>query len=315
MGQEHSNQNGKLSPDRLVRGALAKIGDMLDRATGRGWQPTSSLATSELIEKLKVLLDLESATDEKGRTFVPHFIRLNMQWDKFAADSDESLRTLENELLIAAVDHINDRNYYTRGPLRIEARPDYFTNGVVLRVSFAPIGSEERETSLQLNRQDSDEEPASATSQRFTITARFESNGRPTERKFELSAGERLTIGRGKSNDLALGDESVSKVHSSLYVTPSFTLMVADTGSTNGTFVNGQRISYGKAVDAGLNPRITFGAVAVEFAVEAIGIARESDELEADDSPEPNAASVDALLHDSGSESSARSDEHNIENV
>jgi hypothetical protein len=47
----------KLSPDWFVRGVLTKIGDTFDKLTGRNWKPSSSLATSELSEKLRKLLD------------------------------------------------------------------------------------------------------------------------------------------------------------------------------------------------------------------------------------------------------------------
>ena len=63
------------SPDWLVQGVLTKLGDVFDKLTGRGWKPSSSLATSELIEKLKSLLDSEAEPSDDGRgTFVPHNI-------------------------------------------------------------------------------------------------------------------------------------------------------------------------------------------------------------------------------------------------
>src|SRR5258706_11205679 len=102
-----------ISRDWLVQGVLTKIGDIFDRLTGRGWKPSSSLATSELVERLKALLDAEAENTDGRGFFVPHNVQLKMQWDKFSTDSDESLRKLENELLTAAVDHINDRRYYT----------------------------------------------------------------------------------------------------------------------------------------------------------------------------------------------------------
>ena len=129
-----------ISADWLVRGVLTKIGDIFDRLTGRGYKPSSSLATSELIERLKFLLDSE-AEEEDGRTFVPHNVKLKMQWDKFSTDSTESLRELENEFLVAAIDHINDKRYYTNAPFHVEAKPDYFTQGVKLFVSFDTLGS------------------------------------------------------------------------------------------------------------------------------------------------------------------------------
>ena len=142
--------NKSISPDWLVRGVLTKIGDIFDRLTGRRWKPSSSLATSELVERLKALLDAEAENTEGRGFFVPHNVQLKMQWDKFSADSDESLRKLENELLIAAVDHINDRRYYTYQPFSIEVKPDYFTTGVKLFVSFEKIVDEDDASAINV---------------------------------------------------------------------------------------------------------------------------------------------------------------------
>jgi len=110
-----------------MRGVLTKLGDTFDRLTGRRWTPSSSLATSELIEKLKKLLDTEvKDLGAKGK-FVPHNIKLKMQWDKFSTDSEEAITRLENELKIATIDHINDNRYHTYAPIHLEITPDYFT--------------------------------------------------------------------------------------------------------------------------------------------------------------------------------------------
>lgn len=119
-----------VSPDWFVQGILTRIGDTFDRLTGRGWKPSSTLATSELIERMKRLLDAEAKEGPENRIYVPHNIKLKMQWDKFSTDTNDGLAKLESEFLIAAVDHINDRHYYTYAPLSIEVKPDYFTSGV-----------------------------------------------------------------------------------------------------------------------------------------------------------------------------------------
>ncbi len=54
--------------------------------------------------------------------------------------------------------------------------------------------------------------------------------------------GARLTIGRGEQADLRLGDTGLSRIHASLN-RDSQRVWVLDEGSTNGTFVNGQRVT------------------------------------------------------------------------
>ena len=42
-------------------------------------------------------------------------------------------------------------------------------------------------------------------------------------------------------------------------------LSVADTGSTNGTFINNTRIAYGKAIRLADGDRVKFGEIEVKF--------------------------------------------------
>lgn len=254
-----------MTPDWLVQGVLTKLGDAFDRLLGRGWKPSSSLATSELIERLKALLDAEARVNGDQRRFVPHNIKLKMQWDKFSTDSEQALKRLETELLTATIDHINDKRYYTYAPLSLQVKPDYFTEGVKLFVSFDG-GDDEREAQIDMatgpsNDDSSVEHPASAE----TVIARFNLAGENKEKKLNLEAGKRLSVGRTKENDLALGDASVSKIHASLMLNREGALVVADTGSTNGTFIDGERIPYGKARALASGHKVKFGDVAVEL--------------------------------------------------
>src|SRR5215218_890506 len=151
MSETPPNQKRSLTPDGFVQGILTKVGDTFDRLLGRGWKPSSSLATSELIERLKALLDSEVKETPTKAKFVPHNITLKMQWDKFSTDAESTLRTLENELLAAAVDHINDRRYYTYAPLSIQVKPDYFTSGVKLYAGFEKFDEDGREGEVNVS--------------------------------------------------------------------------------------------------------------------------------------------------------------------
>jgi len=57
----------------------------------------------------------------------------------------------------------------------------------------------------------------------------------------------------------------VSKVHSALVVNQQGTLLVADTGSTNGTFINGHRIAYGESRPIEAGDVVSFGDIEVRF--------------------------------------------------
>ena len=77
--------------------------------------------------------------------------------------------------------------------------------------------------------------------------------------------GRRLNVGRASDNELTLNDASVSKIHGALLMTAEGTLLVADTGSTNGTYLNGRRITYGESRVIEEGDVIGFGDVEVRL--------------------------------------------------
>lgn len=261
----------RASPDWFMRGALTRIGETLDRFAGRNWQPSSSLATSQLVDRLKALLEAEKREVAGKGTVVPHNIKLKMQWDKFSADERIALDKFRDELLAAAADHINDKLYYTYAPLKLEVKPDYFTEGVKLLVSFDQFDEEASDVELNVTmpgiRVPIEADPNIATASESTprVIARFSSNGEAFEKVLDFKDG-RLTVGRIGTNGLMIDDISVSKVHASLSINNG-QLSVADTGSTNGTFINGRRIAYGRAVSFEQEDRVKFGTVEVMFEV------------------------------------------------
>lgn len=273
-GLQHSVMSEKKSPeikktfsiDWLISGVLTKVGEIFDRFTGRKWQPSSSLATSELIVRLKKLLDTEVRDLEGKGRFVPHNIKLKMQWNKFSTDAEASIKKLEEELLVAAIDHINDNRYHTYKPLNIEIKPDYFTEGVKFIASFGDLDNEEAEMNvtvpqMKTNELLPEETPAELPGEIFIAEYTINNNRDSIQLKF--AEGKRITVGRTKENSLSLEDQSVSKAHATLILNAENKLMVADTGSTNGTFINDQRIAYGRAFPVNDGDKLKFGTVEV----------------------------------------------------
>lgn len=64
----------------------------------------------------------------------------------------------------------------------------------------------------------------------------------PTPGKSFALEGDVLTIGREASNQIAINDAEISRKHSQL-VLQGGKYVLTDLGSTNGTFVNGQRLT------------------------------------------------------------------------
>src|ERR687885_1591335 len=80
-----------------------------------------------------------------------------------------------------------------------------------------------------------------------------------------ITLEQELVIGRSTPGLGSLGgDSEISRVHARVYRDPSGQLMVEDLGSTNGTFVNGQRLTGVQALRAGDQLRVGQTTMSVE---------------------------------------------------
>jgi hypothetical protein len=237
-------------PERLLRRVLEGMGSVVDRRLGRTVDPRSGLTTSKLIERMKRLID-ERVREEgnKGR-IAPHHMVLKVEWGTHSEAPPEILDDLKNEVLAAAIDHINDHRYRTLAPVEVEAEVDIFTTGISVDPNFGEFEDD-------LRRQDEEMRAAklgvpipgaAPPMPDIQVIARITlpSGTREIPLIFK-PGGRRLNVGRASDNDLTLNDTSVSKIHAALLMTAEGTLLVADTGSTNGTYLNGRRISYGES--------------------------------------------------------------------
>src|SRR5882724_5374879 len=77
------------------------------------------------------------------------------------------------------------------------------------------------------------------------------------DQTFELPEGRSLVVGRGVSSDIAIYDPTISRRHAELIVGADG-VQVKDLGSSNGTCINGSRVSAGRLHP---NDSVTFGKV------------------------------------------------------
>jgi predicted component of type VI protein secretion system len=111
---------------------------------------------------------------------------------------------------------------------------------------------------------------------------------------FDLTK-EVTVLGRDVSNDIVLGDAEVSRTHARLTRTPGG-YVLEDLGSTNGSFVNGERLiaprvlNPGDLIGFGETVSLTFDATSPEAAATVMGPAARP----APPSPKPKPAAPDA---------------------
>jgi len=253
-------------PERLLRRVFESMGDVVDRKFGRTVEPKSGLTTSQLTERMKRLID-ERVRDEgrKGR-IAPHHLKLKVEWGTHSEAPPEILKELEHQVLAEAIDHINDHRYRTLGPVQVETEVDIFTTGVSVDPTFGEFEEELRKED-EAKRSGGIVIPKGAPPiPDVGIVARVTTRHRSYELPLVFKpGGKRVNVGRVSDNDLSLNDDSVSKIHATLVMSQEGTLLVADTGSTNGTYINGRRITYGEARHIEDGDVIGFGDVEVRF--------------------------------------------------
>lgn len=251
-------------PERLLRRVFESMGDVVDRKFGRTVEPRSGLTTSQLIERMKKLID-ERVRDEgrKGR-IAPHHLKLKVEWGTHSDAPEQIIKDLEHEILAAAIDHINDHRYRTLAPAKVETEADIFTTGISVDPTFGEFEEELKQSDEA--KQQKGAPPSAPAVPDVPVMARI--TMRDVTRELPLlfkPGGRRLNVGRVSDNDLDLNDASVSKIHATLMMNAQGTILVADTGSTNGTFINGRRIAYGEARQIEAGDVVGFGDVEVRF--------------------------------------------------
>jgi hypothetical protein len=248
--QSAKSKRQEALPERLLRRVLEGVGDVVDRKFGRTVDPRTGLTTSKLIERMKKLID-ERVRDEgrKGR-IAPHHLVLKVEWGTHSEAPPEILHDLKNEVLAAAIDHINDHRYQTLAPVAVEAEVDIFTTGISVDPNFGEFAEDlRREDEAKRAQKAGVPIPTAAPPMPdIQIIARVTlANGTREIPLIFKPGGRRLNVGRASDCELMLNDNSVSKIHAALLMSSEGTLLVADTGSTNGTYINGRRIAYGES--------------------------------------------------------------------
>jgi hypothetical protein len=211
----------------------------------------------------------ERVRDEgnKGR-IAPHHLKLKLEWGTHSEAPQEIIKDLEHEVLAAAIDHINDHRYRTLAPVAIETEVDIFTTGISVQPTFGEFEEElrQQDEAKRLQVEDLNIPKGVPPLADVIVNARvtFADHSYDVPLAFK-PGGKRINVGRVSDNELSLNDASVSKVHAALMMNLEGTLLVADTGSTNGTYINGRRISYGEARTIETGDVVTFGDVEVRF--------------------------------------------------
>ena len=136
QGQTPKRRRDTIVPERIMRRVLEGVGDVVDRKLGRTPDSESGITTDQLIRRMNALIDERVRNDKRRGRIAPHHLKLKIEWGKHSETTPEVTRRLAQEMLAAAIDHINDSRYRTLAPVSIETDVDIFTKGIAVDPTF-----------------------------------------------------------------------------------------------------------------------------------------------------------------------------------
>ncbi len=272
MTKDSPGKTGRLRDgakvERLFRRMFEGMGAVVDRKLGREANAVEGgLTTTRLIERMRRLIDERVRHDPKLGRIAPHLMKLKVEWGTHSEAPPEAIKELEHEILAAAIDYINDARLRTLAPVRIETVVDIFTTGIAVDPVYGEFAEElARQDEVAHRAKEGLPPVAPPTIPDVKVGARIRVGNDSREQMLTFKpGGRRINVGRSPDNELHLNHSSVSKIHAALVMNREGTLLVADTGSTNGTFINGRRITYGEARQIEEGDSVGFGDVEVRL--------------------------------------------------
>ena len=266
-------------------GLFDRVEQRLERAVNGAFARAfkSEVQPVEIASAIRRAMDDRAAVLGHGRTIVPNLFTVELSesdFDRLSAYDEE----LEKELVAAAQEHAESQRYQPGGPLQVNfATADDLETGVFrLRTSTArhpggastpapaaapaPAQPAPRHTPL-------DEDGLEATQAQAPVAPPAPPRRvNPADRPWLDVDGERYplmgamtVLGRDDSADIVLDDPGISRRHSEIRVTndgPHLVASIRDLNSTNGTFVNSERISSQRLSDG---DEITVGRTTVTY--------------------------------------------------
>jgi hypothetical protein len=262
--------------ERVVHGAFAKVFK-------------AEVQPVEIASAMRRAMDDRAAVIGHGRTLVPNLFTVELAPTDFERLTGYSAM-LTDELVASAQEHAESQRYQPGGPIQVHflsaeeletgvfrVRPSTAKGAAPAPANAAPAAAPPGAGQPQSAVDPAPGSPAPVsyspiTSDEPVATARPQA---PTQRPWLDVDGDRYpllaaitVLGRDNIADIVLDDPGISRAHTEIRVTsdgPHLVARIRDLGSTNGTFVNGERIASHKLNDG---DRVTVGRTAMTYRAE-----------------------------------------------
>jgi hypothetical protein len=263
--------------DRLERGLEQAVHGVFAKAFKSEVQPV------EIASAMRRAMDDRATTIGHGRTFVPNLFTIELaptDFERMTGFSD----MLTDELVASAQEHAESQRYRPGGPIQVSfvSKEDLDTGVFRVRPATAkaapapsapPPSPAGPPAAANGGLASGAALPPSPITHHEPVAERTRSH--PAQRPWLEVDGDHypllaaITIlGRDNTADVILDDPGISRQHTEIRVTtdgPHLIANIRDLGSTNGTFVNGERITSQRLTDG---DRVNVGRTALIFRAE-----------------------------------------------
>jgi len=227
----------------VTMGVLDRFEKGVENAVQTAFAKTfkSGVKPVELAAALKREADTRAAVVDRNRTVTPNEYSVSLAPTDLQTVAEWGEEALEHELEDALQEHAVRQRYSFVGSVNVEFKEDeslatgrYAVVSRTTRGPVAPVTSRNPKSRHPL---------LDIDGQRYHLT------------------GELTVIGRGTEADIVVDDSGVSRQHIRFEVTPHGTILT-DLGSTNGTFVEDQRINEATLLDGNA---VTIGRTTIMY--------------------------------------------------
>jgi hypothetical protein len=268
--------------DRVERGLERAVHGVFAKAFKSEVQPV------EIASAMRRAMDDRATTIGHGRTFVPNLFTIELastDFERLTGFSD----MLTDELVASAQEHAESQRYQPGGPIQVSFLSVENLETGVFRVRPAtakaanaaapntpasgPRAARPAPAADGTSASSTARPPSPVT--RHEAVASSHARSHPSQRPWLDVDGDHYpllaaitVLGRDNTADVILDDPGISRQHTEIRVTsdgPHLITNIRDLGSTNGTFVNGERITSQRLADG---DRVSVGRTKLIFRAE-----------------------------------------------
>lgn len=236
--------------ESLARRILERLGSNVDSKLAPKDQSTlNPHHIGDLASRIERLIESELKGDEHGvRRVAPNRFKVLFTYEETSKLSPQYIEAVGKELTATVFEYVNNRRYTTRGRVEVVAERDLFAKTTLVKAAF--------DDDLEKPTQASQTSVSRATASRRISFTSVEGRGY----QVDLNAEEApACIGRAAGNAVRIDDASVSRLHSSLSLRGDGSVVIADVGSANGTYVNDQLLGRDEARPLKLGDTVRVG--------------------------------------------------------